>query len=84
MGILSRLFAKEDEKEMTLGEALREHAEHRQRVKGWSAGGSLAYTAIDLPSKYDHVKLGGDKVIGGKHCRTVGELKDASLKFYGE
>jgi hypothetical protein len=40
-------------------------------------------TISSMPAQFDDTPLGGDRVVGGVHCKTVGEYKAACAKFYG-
>jgi hypothetical protein len=40
-------------------------------------------TISSFSTEYDNTPLSGDRVVNGKHCRTVGEYKAACAKFYG-
>ncbi len=44
---------------------------------------SDGHTVTNWSHHYDATPLGGDRIVGGKHCKTAGEFKAACVKFYG-
>ena len=65
-----------------------------QRLGNWIAGtrppsegaGQIATGGNAMsqwPGAYDNTPTNGDVYVGGQCCRTVGEVKAATAKFYG-
>lgn len=64
-------------------QALKEYLSNNPKVKKSLRGESLeSVSPSTLPAQYNDVEFEGSRVVGGSHCKTVGEYKAACDKFY--
>lgn len=86
MSLFSWIFGekKDNEVQITEHQAREEYTERRKNQGEMTlmVGQKRLISTTELPAAYDSVKLSGTRIVNGKFCTTVGEIKEATEEFY--